>query len=165
LTPRDRALESTGELGQDVEPVNEEELHDVASQLEIRNVLARLAHYADSGETDKYVALLTEDVVWSMPPNPAIGLPASERRGHDEIAAGQRERVAASVQGPGSNTMHVLTTIGVEVDGDRATARSYFQYLTNTSTEPTLLNVGRYSDELRRTADGWQLSRRTVTFG
>jgi 3-phenylpropionate/cinnamic acid dioxygenase small subunit len=158
-------LESKAEVGQDVEPVNEQELHDVAAQFEIRNVLARLAHYADSGETDKYVALLTEDVVWSMPPNPAIGLPASERRGHDEIAAGQRERVDAGVQGPGSNTMHVLTTIAVDVDGDRATARSYFQYFTTTSTDPTVLNVGRYSDELRRTADGWQLSRRTVTFG
>ena len=29
----------------------------VAAELEIRNVLARLAQYADSGETDAYVAL------------------------------------------------------------------------------------------------------------
>jgi 3-phenylpropionate/cinnamic acid dioxygenase small subunit len=145
--------------------MSEQESRDLAAELEIRNLLARLAHYADSGETDMYLSLLTEDVTWAMPPNPAIGLPASERRGHDEIAAGQRERVAAGVQGPGSNTMHVLTTIAVEVDGDRAIARSYFQYLTSTSTEPTVLNVGRYSDELRRTAQGWRLSRRTVTFG
>jgi hypothetical protein len=100
-----------------------------------------------------------------MPPNPAIGLAASERRGHDEIEAGQRERVAAGVQGPGSDTMHVITTSAVDVDGDRATAYSYFQYLTATSTQPTMLNVGRYRDEFRRTAKGWQLSRRSVTFG
>jgi 3-phenylpropionate/cinnamic acid dioxygenase small subunit len=145
--------------------MTEQDADNLAAELEIRNLLARLAHYADSGETDKYLSLLTEDVTWAMPPNPAIGLPASERRGHEEVGAGQRERVAAGLQGPGSDTMHVLTTIAVDVDGDRATARSYFQYFTNTSTQPTVLNVGRYSDELRRTAQGWQLARRTVTFG
>jgi hypothetical protein len=67
----------------------------VAAELEIRNVLARLAQLADTGETDEYVNLLTADIVWAMPPNPTIGLAASERRGHDEIAAGQRERIAA----------------------------------------------------------------------
>ena len=52
-----------------------------AAELEIRNVLARLAQLADSGDTDEYVSLLTDDVVWAMPPNPSIGLAASERRG------------------------------------------------------------------------------------
>jgi 3-phenylpropionate/cinnamic acid dioxygenase small subunit len=144
---------------------NEHDSGDLAAELEIRNVLARLAHYADSGETDKYLSLLTDDVTWAMPPNPAIGLGASERRGHDEIEAGQRERIAAGVQGPGSDTMHVITTSAVDVDGDRATAYSHFQYLTATSTQPTMLNVGRYRDEFRRTAKGWRLSRRSVTFG
>jgi 3-phenylpropionate/cinnamic acid dioxygenase small subunit len=162
------ALSGCAALGQDVgsmPPVNEPTTSDLASELEIRNVLARLAHYADSGEVDEYLALLTDDVTWAMPPNPAIGLAASERRGHDEIAAGQRERVAAGVQGPGSDTMHVITTSAVEVEGDRARAYSYFQYFTSTATEPTVTNVGRYRDEFRRTERGWQLSRRSVTFG
>ena len=59
-----------------------------AAELEIRNVLARLAELADSGDTDEYVSLLTDDIVWAMPPNPSIGLAGSERRGHDEIADG-----------------------------------------------------------------------------
>ena len=139
----------------------------VAAELEIRNVLALLAQLADSGDADAYVALLTDDVVWAMPENPAIGLAASERRGRDEIATGQRERIAAGHQGPGSNTMHLVSTISVEVDagGDTARAHSNFQYWVRTSTEPTVMNVGRYRDELRRTADGWQLARRTITFG
>jgi 3-phenylpropionate/cinnamic acid dioxygenase small subunit len=139
----------------------------VAAELEIRNVLALLAQRADTGETDAYVALLTDDIVWAMPENPAIGLAASERRGRDEIAAGQRERIAAGHQGPGSNTMHLVSTISVEVDpdGDSALARSYFQYWVRTSTEPAVMNVGRYQDELRRTSDGWKLARRTITFG
>jgi len=136
------------------------------AELEIRNVLARLAQLADDGDTDSYIALLTDDVVWAMPANPTIGLAASERRGRDEIAAGQRERIAAGHQGPGSNTMHVISTISVQLDGDdRAVARSYFQYWGDTATAPVIRNMGRYHDELRRTPDGWKLARRSISFG
>lgn len=135
-------------------------------ELEIRNLLARLAQLADTGETDEYVVLLTDDVVWSMPANPTIGLAASERHGRDEIAHGQRERIGAGHQGPGSNTMHMINTVSVEFDGDdTATARSYFMYLGDTSTEPVIRNAGRYVDTLRRTNDGWKLARRAITFG
>jgi len=139
----------------------------VAADVEIRNVLARLARLADTGDTDAYVALLTEDVVWAMPENPAIGLAASERRGRDEIANGQRERMAAGHQGPGSNTMHVVSTITVDVapDGDHAVAESYFQYWGDTATTPVVRNMGRYRDQLRRTPDGWRLARRSISFG
>jgi 3-phenylpropionate/cinnamic acid dioxygenase small subunit len=136
-------------------------------ELEIRNVLARLAQLADKGETDAYVALLTDDVVWAMPENQALGLPASERHGRDEIARGQRERMAAGHQGPGSNTMHVITTVSVDAsnEGDTAVAESCFQFWVDTATAPVVRNLGRYRDELRRTADGWQLARRSISFG
>jgi len=139
----------------------------VAAELEIRNVLARLAQFADSGDTDAYVALLTDDVVWAMPANPTIGLTASERRGREEIGRGQRERMAAGHQGPGSNTMHVVTTVAVVVapDGDQAVAESYFQYWGDTATAPAIRNMGRYHDELRRTDEGWKLARRSISFG
>jgi len=138
-----------------------------ADELEIRNVLARLAQLADKGETEAYAALLTDDVVWAMPENQALGLPASERHGRDEIARGQRERMAAGHQGPGSNTMHVLTTVSVDVgnEGDTAVAESCFQFWVDTATVPVVRNLGRYRDELRRTADGWQLARRSISFG
>ena len=135
-------------------------------EFEIRNVLARLAQLADTGDTDEYVSLLTDDVVWAMPPNPAIGLAASERRGHDEIAAGQRDRMVDGHQGPGSNTMHVVSTISVRFDGDdAATAHSYFQFWTSTTTDPTLTSIGRYEDTFQRTPSGWKLARRKITFG
>jgi 3-phenylpropionate/cinnamic acid dioxygenase small subunit len=141
------------------------DMDSIAAELAIRNLLARLAQLADSGETEKYLELLTEDVVWTMPANPAVGLQASELRGHDAIGTGQRERITAGLQGPGSDSMHVLTTTSVSVDGDTATARSHFQYWATTSTDPTIRNVGRYADELRGTPAGWKLSRRTITFG
>jgi len=139
----------------------------VADELEIRNVIARLAQLADDGETDEYISLLTDDIAWVMPANPAIGLPASERRGHDDVAAGQRDRMAGGHQGPGSNTMHVVTTVAVDVasDGDQAVAESYFQYWGDTATAPAIRNMGRYHDELRRTDEGWKLARRSISFG
>jgi 3-phenylpropionate/cinnamic acid dioxygenase small subunit len=137
-----------------------------AAELEIRNVLARLAQLADTGDTDAYVSLLADDVVWAMPPNLAIDLPASERHGIEDIAAGQRERMAAGLQGPGSNTMHMISTVSVAFDSDDvATARSYFTYWVDTTTAPVVRSAGRYVDTLRRTADGWKLARRTITFG
>lgn len=139
----------------------------LSAELEIRNVVARLAQLADTGDTETYVALLTDDVVWAMPENPVIGLAASERVGRDEIAAGQRERIAAGHQGPGSNTMHVVSTISVVIAaaGDQATADSYFQYWGDTATAPVIRNMGRYHDEFRRAPEGWRLARRTITFG
>jgi len=142
------------------------DLERVAAELEIRNVLACLAQLADTGDTDAYVGLLTDDIVWAMPPNPAIGLPASERHGHEEIAAGQRERIAAGHQGPGSNTMHMISTVSVGFDSDEvATARSNFTFWAETTTTPVVRSAGRYVDTLRRTPDGWKLARRTITFG
>jgi 3-phenylpropionate/cinnamic acid dioxygenase small subunit len=138
----------------------------VAAELEIRNVLARLAHLADLGDTDRYLRLLTDDVVWAMPANPANGLPASDRRGHDEIGAGQRERIASGLQGPGSNTKHVVTTTSVDVHADDAAeAHSYFQFWAGTAAAPTVQSMGQYHDEFRRTPDGWKLARRAVSFG
>lgn len=138
----------------------------VAAELEIRNILAQLAQMADTGDTDRYVELLAPDVVWAMPANPGLGLPASERHGRDEIATGQRERVASGVQGEGSDTMHVLTTTSVVVHSDdAATAHSYFMFVMATTTTPTIQNVGRYRDEFRRTPEGWKLARRAIQFG
>jgi 3-phenylpropionate/cinnamic acid dioxygenase small subunit len=138
----------------------------VAAELEIRNLLARLAQLADTGDTDEYVSLLTDDIVWAMPANPTIGLAASERHGRGEIAAGQRDRMAGGLQGPGSNTMHMISTVSVSFDSDDvATVRSYFTFWGDTTTAPVVRSAGRYVDTLRRTPGGWKLARRTITFG
>lgn len=139
----------------------------VAAELEIRNVLARLAQLADAGELDEYLSLFTDDAVWELPANEKMGLPASVRRGVDDIAAGARERRASGGQGPGTDTLHVLTTVSVDVDADagRATSRAVFLFFSDASTKPTPLTMGRYQDELRRTPDGWKLAHRIIHFG
>ena len=139
---------------------------NAAADAQIRTVLARIAQLADTGDLDEYVTLFTADAVWAMPDNPSLGMPASEKRGIAEIRAGAEERRAGGVQGPGTNTRHVLTTTAVFVESDeRATARSYFMFYGSTTSQPVLRNMGQYDDVLVRGARGWQLAHRTITFG
>jgi 3-phenylpropionate/cinnamic acid dioxygenase small subunit len=133
---------------------------------EIRSLLARIAQLADTGDLDEYLTLFADDAVWAMPDNPSLGMPASEKRGIGEIRAGAEERRAGGVQGPGTNTRHVLTTTAVFVESDdRATARSYFMFFGSTASQPVLRNMGQYDDVLVRGERGWQLAHRTITFG
>lgn len=138
----------------------------IADELEIRNLLAGVAQSADTGTIDEYASLFADDAVWEMPANPAVGLGASARRGTADIVAGVKERRAAGVQGPGSNTRHMVATIRVFVDGtDVATAQSYWMYWADTATAPVVRSMGEYRDSFRRTAAGWKLAHRTVFMG
>ena len=137
----------------------------MSDDADIRSLLARLAHLADSGDLDEYLTLFTEDAAWVVPAIPQTGVAASERRGVEEIAAGVRERRAAGVQGPGTGTMHLVTTTDVEIEGDEAIALSTWLFLADTATAPRVQAVGRYHDTLRRTQDGWRLARREISAG
>jgi uncharacterized protein (TIGR02246 family) len=126
-------------------------------ELAVRNVVARVALYADGPDVDAYVDLFTPDAVWEMPGAP--------RKGHAEIRAGSEERRAAGQIGPGSNTRHVVSTIAVTVDGERAVADSYWQFYVDTAAAPRLQLMGVYHDELVRVASEWKLARRQITIG
>ncbi len=130
----------------------------LADELAIRNLVARLAQLADMGDLDEYVSLFTEDASWEMPGSP--------RRGHADIMAGAKERRSSQTTGPGSNTRHVISTLAVQVDGtDRASSDSYWLFYGNTTTAPAVSLMGHYHDTLRRTPEGWKLARREITFG
>ena len=126
-------------------------------ELAVRNLVARVAQYADGPDVDAYVALFTSDAVWDMPGAP--------RRGHAEIRAGSEERRAARQIGPGSNTRHVVSTVAVQVDNDHAVANSVWQFYVDTDTTPRLQLMGTYRDELRRMGHEWKLAHRKITIG
>ena len=61
-------------------------------------------------------------------------------------------------------TLHRITNVAVEVDGDRATAHSYIDAVLMNSDRGGGLNaIGLYDDHLVRTPDGWRISERTFT--
>ena len=126
-------------------------------ELAVRNVVARVALYADGPDVDAYVNLFTPDAAWEMPGAP--------RHGHAEIRAGSEERRAASQIGPGSNTRHVVSTIAVRVQEDHAVADSVWQFFVDTASSPRLQLMGTYHDEFRRVGHEWKLAHRQITIG
>lgn len=134
------------------------DIGQVRDELEIRNVLARIAQYSDMGELDDYGAQFTEDAHWEMP-----GVPVKHGRG--QIQAAGAARRAEGATGPGSNTRHVVGTVAVKVEGDSAVAESYWQFYADTATTPVLRSMGHYRDIFRRVPDGWRLARREITAG
>ena len=92
---------------------------DADDRLEIRSVIARIAHTSDSDTVGAYVGLLTDDVVWELPgAPPTTGVAA--------MTVGVEARRASGASGPGSNTRHVVSTIHVQIDGDVATSRAFW---------------------------------------
>jgi 3-phenylpropionate/cinnamic acid dioxygenase small subunit len=70
------------------------------------------------------------------------------------------EKVHASA----GHTLHRLSNQVIEVDGDRALARTYIDALIMVGDEGAGVNgVGFYDDEIVRTPDGWRISRRRFT--
>ncbi|MGW0158935.1 nuclear transport factor 2 family protein [Mycobacterium sp. NPDC003323] len=62
------------------------------------------------------------------------------------------------------HTMHRLSNIVIELDGYRATARSYVDGLILAADNTSGVNaVGIYDDELVRTDAGWRIARRVFT--
>ena len=60
-------------------------------------------------------------------------------------------------------TYHLVMNPVIDVDGDTATAKSNWAFVTRSETDaPVFAMLGTYYDELRRTADGWKFSRRVA---
>jgi ketosteroid isomerase-like protein len=130
----------------------------LVSESEIRNLVARLGHLADDGDLAEYMSLLTEDATWG---HAGAG---DTLRGHEELLAGAQQRRRDGIQGPGTGTLHLNTTLWVAIDApDQARAESYFLYLRTHGTDrPEIVRTGRYVDTLRRTERGWRLASRTI---
>jgi len=148
--------------------VNEATIRTIADELAIRNLLARLAHLADTApieQVEEYVALFTEDATWAVPS--AGVLPAQERQGQEEIRAAARARREDGTQGPGANRRHIISTTTVEFPSDdRASVRSCWQRFDETLADVQVSNgIGEYHDTFVRTPEGWKLSRREIIFG
>jgi len=60
-------------------------------------------------------------------------------------------------------TNHCLSNFVIDVDGDRATARSYVHVVLVHRDDPSawIDSVGTYDDTLVHTEDGWKIATRT----
>jgi 3-phenylpropionate/cinnamic acid dioxygenase small subunit len=133
---------------------------------QIRTLLSRVAHLADEGTPEQYRTVFTPDAVWVMPANPATGVAANTRKGADDIIAGLAERQGRGIQGPGSASRHIVSTIAIDFeDDDTANTVSYWQFFNDTTTAPRVVSMGRYDTTLRRYEGEWRVSYRSITLG
>jgi len=63
----------------------------------------------------------------------------------------------------GVQTLHRMSNQVIEVDGDRARARTYVDMVMVGEGSSGVNVIGYYDDEIVRTADGWRIARRRFT--
>jgi 3-phenylpropionate/cinnamic acid dioxygenase small subunit len=145
--------------------MDDPQLQRMVDEHAIVKLVARMAHLADIGDLGDYARCFADDAEWVLPAGSGVELTAQTRSGVDDIVAGARERRDAGIQGPGTHTRHVVSTVAVDVIGDRGIGRAYWRYYGETNETPRLLTMGQYDDEFVRTEDGWRLRRRTISRG
>ena len=114
----------------------------------IRNLLAEYCFGTDTGDTERWLATMTEDVVW------------------DGGAYGRFEGRSACRdvhQSSGGATMlrHLTLNSMIRVDGDKAVAHSYVLLLQQ-GEALTPVACLFYDDQLQKEPDGWRIRQRVI---
>jgi SnoaL-like domain len=124
-------------------------IEELAGREEIRHLLTRYTYAGDRGRMTELAACFA--------PNGVLEFPGSRATGPDEIltALSSGESNAAI-----SFVRHHITNPLIDVSQDKqaASARSYFQVISNNGPD----HAGTYSDQLINTADGWRFAHRLV---
>jgi hypothetical protein len=143
----------------------EDRIRDIEDRLEILNLIASHPPSADTGADFYARAVYAEDGVFDRGDKPG-GISIDE---YGKMMTGP-EHTAALEGGLG----HFAGLPYIELDGDRATVTTYLQILTPAQGEPVAvpnhgaskgfrihrLSANRW--ELKRTAKGWRIARRTL---
>ena len=133
----------------------------------ILKVLNQYAYLVDFGQNiHEYTDLYTDNAIFQ--PNAANGaLPTSPgavvgRAGMEKWITNEwqmRERLIAM----GHYRLHVFNEPEITLDGDHATARSYFQTTDNDNGRIYVVSIGLYEDKFVRSPDGrWRMKERLL---
>jgi ketosteroid isomerase-like protein len=124
------------------------------ARAEITALVFGYAERIDAGDLDGLAALLTDGVF------------RSDRGGRYEGAAAVRDvmRRLVVLHADGTpRTKHVTTNVMVEVDGDTATARSYYTVMQQTDVLPLQpIICGRYHDRFEQRDGAWRFTDRLI---
>ena len=119
----------------------------------IRGLVHRYAELIDLGQLDE-LARLFEHATWRTSMRDDV------LRGTEQV----RHAYDGVVMYDGiPSTKHVISNVSVELDGDTATARSYFTVLQARPDLPLQpIIAGRYHDRFERAGDGWRFTDREI---
>src|SRR5690606_23380823 len=120
----------------------------------VREVLVQYGEYLDARAYASYAALFAQDGVWSGGFGTFTGPAAIEKMLVENMGA----------QEPGfinKDSFHLNSTMVVNVDGDTATARSRYLFMTRSPEDrPVVALAGRYEDQLVRENGAWKIKAR-----
>lgn len=133
-----------------------ERLQVLEDREEIRQIFVDYARYLDSGDHAGYASLFASDGVLSADLGDAVG-PAA-------IEAVLDEHLGPEVRGHLPPSIHVMNNHQIDVDGDRATTVVIWFYLTTDEDGcGTILQAGRYDDDLVRENGRWKIERHMIS--
>jgi SnoaL-like domain len=141
---------------------SEQEIRRALDEVEIRNVIARIAMATDRGNLEEYASLFSEDAHLEMRVEAGKPQVVPPTKGRVAILAGSTKRRADGISGPGSNSAHALQTSAIIVSGDSAKALTYVVLYKNTQATPEPLAIKLYNDTFVRTAQGWKVASRYI---
>ena len=119
----------------------------INDRIEILDLLARYTYSGDCGRIDALAACFAEEGILEFPGGEGTG------------PAGVASALSGGTRNPAiSFVRHHVTLPLIELDGDHATARSYFAVTSDNGPD----HSGTYDDRLVRTPDGWRFAHRRV---
>lgn len=118
---------------------------------EIRQLFNAYGRLADEKDWEGYSGLFAENGVFDS--QHSIGTVTS---------AEMRERLGNAYGDDPADALHLFHNIDIDVEGDRATAKSIWTFLRPGSNgyPPQVLMMGQYNDVLVRTEQGWRFELR-----
>ena len=150
--------------------MTDEDLQRIKDELEIRNLVGKLATMADHAEDlTEYFTLWTEDGTFDMrePFGRQEGDPASAWKvsGLEALRENRKQLRATGFQGPDTNVWHANTTLHITInDATNAESQSYW-VLYGSRDKVEVLRIGHYHDRFRKEGGHWKMAYRTVTPG
>jgi len=144
------ACQSTADQPKTVDSQMRENSMDITfEKLEIIELLNRHQIYIDLKDAERYADVYAPDGRYESP--------FASAQGTAELVAMSRKLEASGFT---KNKRHFNGPMMIDIDGDRATALSYWWVADYTEKQPVVFATGTYRDELRKINGQWKIAHR-----
>jgi 3-phenylpropionate/cinnamic acid dioxygenase small subunit len=130
------------------------QMTEIEDRIKIHDLFVRYTSAVDNWDESALLGCFTDDGVLETP---VLGGRFAGRDGQREFV-----RVGRS-HAEGGQMRHVFSNLGVQLDGARATAQSYFVVYSTRNSKTELSTVGRYNCRLRKLGNEWLFEYRGVS--
>jgi len=134
------------------------DLKELSDRMEIHELLSRYCHALDQKDWPSFRAVFSDDAILDFS---AFGGPCGN--------AADLEAFLVPVLDALAGSQHIVSTVKIDLDGDRATARSAaivpMTSCAADGAERTFINGLWYEDGLIRTPNGWRIQFRKQVRG